>query len=181
LAFAVRRRPPAKTSVRAPPILRVCRRLCDREGIGRFLNQCRSSAIRHSPIGIEPPPRSAGRAERAGAHGFACKGHRANGVPDACRREPVAGRTRSSCAILSVKQERAIVLATKPSIPVVRYAHIAVIGRRLGERIKSTRSGRTVRFHQKSASRRVGVWRGDVRLGISVPAPFVWRCLVAQP
>ena len=25
--------------------------------------------------------------------------------------------------------------------------------------------------------RRVGVWRGGVRLGISVPAPFVWRCL----
>ena len=24
--------------------------------------------------------------------------------------------------------------------------------------------------------RRVGVWRGGVRLGISVPAPFVWRC-----
>ena len=24
---------------------------------------------------------------------------------------------------------------------------------------------------------KVGVWRGGVRLGISVPAPFVWRCL----
>ena len=26
-------------------------------------------------------------------------------------------------------------------------------------------------------ARRVGVWRGGVRLGISVAAPFVWRCL----
>src|SRR5580692_12118248 len=43
--------------------------------------------------------------------------NRANGVPDDCRRELLAGKTRSSCAILSVKQERAIVLATKPSIP----------------------------------------------------------------
>ena len=24
---------------------------------------------------------------------------------------------------------------------------------------------------------RVGVWRGDVRLSMSVSAPFVWRCL----
>jgi hypothetical protein len=24
---------------------------------------------------------------------------------------------------------------------------------------------------------RVEVWRGDVRLSMSVPAPFVWRCL----
>src|ERR1700681_24269 len=28
-----------------------------------------------------------------------------------------------------------------------------------------------------SAMRRVGVWRGGVRPGIAVPAPFVWRCL----
>ena len=35
----------------------------------------------------------------------------------------------------------------------------------------------TIRRLQPSALRRVGVWRGDVRLGISVPAPFVWRCL----
>ena len=26
-------------------------------------------------------------------------------------------------------------------------------------------------------ARRVGVWRGGVRPGIAVPAPFVWRCL----
>src|ERR1700723_3259193 len=25
--------------------------------------------------------------------------------------------------------------------------------------------------------RRVEMWRGDVRLSMSVPAPFVWRCL----
>jgi hypothetical protein len=54
--------------------------------------------------------------------------NRANGVPDDCSRELLAEKTRSSCAILSVKQERAIVLATKPSIPVVRYAQKAVIG-----------------------------------------------------
>jgi hypothetical protein len=30
---------------------------------------------------------------------------------------------------------------------------------------------------QASGERRVGVWRGGVRLGIAVPAPFVWRCL----
>ena len=28
-----------------------------------------------------------------------------------------------------------------------------------------------------TASRRVEVWRGDVRLSMSVSAPFVWRCL----
>ena len=28
-----------------------------------------------------------------------------------------------------------------------------------------------------SQMRRVGVWRGGVRPGIAVPAPFVWRCL----
>ena len=30
---------------------------------------------------------------------------------------------------------------------------------------------------RSSGSRRVEVWRGDVRLSMSVSAPFVWRCL----
>ncbi len=29
----------------------------------------------------------------------------------------------------------------------------------------------------RARMRRVGVWRGDVRLSMSVSAPFVWRCL----
>jgi DNA invertase Pin-like site-specific DNA recombinase len=29
----------------------------------------------------------------------------------------------------------------------------------------------------KALARRVEMWRGDVRLSMSVPAPFVWRCL----
>src|SRR5208282_2767110 len=32
-------------------------------------------------------------------------------------------------------------------------------------------------IHSTAGVGRVGVWRGGVRLGISVPAPFVWRCL----
>ena len=31
--------------------------------------------------------------------------------------------------------------------------------------------------HARTAWRRVGVWRGGVRLSMSVSAPFVWRCL----
>jgi hypothetical protein len=27
---------------------------------------------------------------------------------------------------------------------------------------------------------RVEMWRGGVRLGLSVPAPFVWRCLISR-
>jgi hypothetical protein len=32
-------------------------------------------------------------------------------------------------------------------------------------------------MQQTSSAGRVEMWRGDVRLSMSVPAPFVWRCL----
>ncbi len=50
-------------------------------------------------------------------------------MPDDCRRERAVGQTRSSYAILPFKQKRAIVLATKPSILVGRFAQIAVANR----------------------------------------------------
>src|SRR5580698_3303557 len=31
--------------------------------------------------------------------------------------------------------------------------------------------------HRMTGIGRVEVWRGDVRLSMSIPAPFVWRCL----
>src|SRR5580693_10105519 len=39
-------------------------------------------------------------------------------------------------------------------------------------------SGLTASYaHRTAGVGRVEMWRGDVRLSMSVPAPFVWRCL----
>ena len=67
----------------------------------------------------------------------ACKGHRGDGVPNDCRRELVARQTRSSFAILAVKQKRAIVLARKPWAPAVRSAHEAGVRRWRCKGVKS--------------------------------------------
>src|SRR4029077_14023927 len=58
-----------------------------------------------------------------------------------------------------------------------RNAQIPVIRRGLAEPVKSTQDGSFFANLDRQLSGRVEVWRGDVRLSMSVSAPFVWRCL----
>jgi hypothetical protein len=59
--------------------------------------------------------------------------------------------------------------------PVIRAVRFDQVRRRRSRSAVTISTGASRRF--ETSLRRVGVWRGGVRPGIAVPAPFVWRRL----
>jgi hypothetical protein len=101
-----------------------------------------------------PVPRRATPA----ANGIGVAAPAVAGMPDRIKVEPVTGscQSRPCHGRLMPKRRHLIVVGSRS--PIVPGSPLRTLLTRRGP-IK------------------VGVWRGDVRLGISVPAPFVWRCL----